>query len=605
MTTALSIRHRLSWRVLALLALVASLLVAPQILSGNRAAAAPVPVGHPGSAFLSNFDVINNTGVTCQGFDVQIEGITPADAPYQYYGTYGQPTITAATVNGVAGIDVRWAAINAGPGVWSASSAPGAMEHFGVYVTTPPGNQHLSWLCEDPANPSQLIPTGGTAVGNGYTANTLTPPVPQVQSTVVPTATGEQVQQNIQNGQPGNGAQDAVWYYRYAQSNPTDPQIGALTPDNGLAVSAMSQSQINDALNLVNGGSAETATEPVSPGDASSVWVVQEYAYTGPYDDAHTPLCNETVGDPNNCANFVGPMLSTTVLDTQLANAGNRTPINVSENVGGTSNPNAGTVVSSDLSAVNANPGNIQCPGTCTSVVDTNSTETLTAAANPGYTFAGWSGSCAGTTLTCTLSPSSLPAGSAATVKANFTQSLQVTQPLKPALVWAGKTATVTVKGLGFAKTATPSFSGSGVSASAISVTNGLAGSTMKFTATAAPGAAAGLQDIIIHNPTGPTAICTACLKVGRLPQISSISPTIFKHGTSFAVTITGSDFQAGAKVAFSGGYIAIKTTPAKVVTPSSISFSVSVNALATLGTRVVTVTNPDSGKATTTITVS
>ncbi|CAK0758155.1 hypothetical protein CCP3SC5AM1_2480002 [Gammaproteobacteria bacterium] len=52
---------------------------------------------------------------------------------------------------------------------------------------------------------------------------------------------------------------------------------------------------------------------------------------------------------------------------------------------------------------VTSNPSGISCDPTCTKTYSIATKVTLTAAANSGSTFAGWSGNCSGTTLTCTI----------------------------------------------------------------------------------------------------------------------------------------------------------------------------------------------------------
>ena len=269
------------WRCLAALVVMGSVLIAPALLGGSRAHAAPVPVGHPGAGFLSNFDVSNDTGVYCEGFDIQIEDVTIADAPYQYWGTYGQPTLSSMTFpDGHPGIDVRYAASFAA-GTYSASTPPGTMDHFGVSVTIPPGDQHLTWLCDasataaDPGGSGNLVPTGGTATGNGYTNNTITNSVPQVTTAIVPTSAGEQVQQQVVNQLPAGAAPgvhgDAVWFYRHPSTTLTDPlKLLDLTPEFP-AVAAMTQHQVNDLMNLVDAGGSESASTLAQNGDGLSL----------------------------------------------------------------------------------------------------------------------------------------------------------------------------------------------------------------------------------------------------------------------------------------------------------------------------------------------
>src|SRR5437868_5724127 len=47
------------------------------------------------SGSLSNFDVINNTGHDAHGFEIELEGLQPADVYYTFnIQRYGNPSIT-------------------------------------------------------------------------------------------------------------------------------------------------------------------------------------------------------------------------------------------------------------------------------------------------------------------------------------------------------------------------------------------------------------------------------------------------------------------------------------------------------------------------------
>jgi hypothetical protein len=71
--------------------------------------------------------------------------------------------------------------------------------------------------------------------------------------------------------------------------------------------------------------------------------------------------------------------------------------------------PGAGTVASS--------PSGIACGTTCLATFASGTVVTLTASASPGSTFAGWTGACSGSALTCTVTMSQ-----ARTVSARFTR---------------------------------------------------------------------------------------------------------------------------------------------------------------------------------------
>jgi len=628
------------WQCATAVALVASFLMAPAILKSSAAHAAPVPLGHPGAGFLSNFDVSNDTGVTCAGFDIQIEDITIADAPYQYWGTYGQPTLTTMTFpDGHSGIDVRYAATFAG-GTYSASTPPGTMDHFGVSVNIPPGNQNLTWLCDasataaDPGSSGNLVPTGGTATGNGYLDNTITSPVPQVTTAIVPTTAGEQVQQQVVNQVPASAAPgvkgDAVWFYRHPSTTLTDPlALLDLTPEYP-AVAAMTQHQKNDLMNLVDAGGSESASTLAQNGDGAVVWVVDTYSYAdpstgapGPYDDAHTALCNETAGDPNNCANFVGTLLSTTVLSTNLANGGNRSPINVTETVDGAASDAGGSVVSNDIASagVNANPGNVDCgvgATTCTSVVDDNTDVTLTAVPAPGYTFAGWSVAGPGLAAprtsgaaACASSGSSckVTASAKRNVTARFVHNLTLSNPATTTHALAGTTAKVTLSATGVSAGATVTASGTGVTISGTTVkTSKKTGiTTVKLSATVASSASTSSHDLTITNPDSSSATCSGCLDVTALPTVTTRAPNHIGHPATGKLTttvvISGTGFEAGAKTSSTAPGVTVKVV--SIDSSTQITLSVKTTSAATTGPKSITLKNPDKGATTFTLTVT
>src|SRR6476660_9544736 len=51
---------------------------------------------------LSNFDVVNDTGEICRGFEIELEGVNPPDIAFTFgnpYIRYGDP-VTVATATG-------------------------------------------------------------------------------------------------------------------------------------------------------------------------------------------------------------------------------------------------------------------------------------------------------------------------------------------------------------------------------------------------------------------------------------------------------------------------------------------------------------------------
>src|SRR5262249_35463313 len=84
-------------------------------------------------------------------------------------------------------------------------------------------------------------------------------------------------------------------------------------------------------------------------------------------------------------------------------------PISLSVTIAGVQ---GGTVISS--------PNGIDCGSTCSATFNTGTSVTLTANAPGGGQFTGWSGSCSGSEMTCTISQ-----GGSQSVTATFSGSLQ------------------------------------------------------------------------------------------------------------------------------------------------------------------------------------
>src|SRR5207247_1835953 len=87
----------------------------------------------------------------------------------------------------------------------------------------------------------------------------------------------------------------------------------------------------------------------------------------------------------------------------------------------------------------------------------------------------------------------------------------------------------------------------------------------------------------------GTSATATAILP--NVPTISSVSPSTGLQGANLTVTVTGTNFQAGASAAFGAGITVSSTT---VVSSTQLSVALVIGATAAMGARDVTVTNPD-----------
>src|SRR5216117_1459649 len=93
---------------------------------------------------------------------------------------------------------------------------------------------------------------------------------------------------------------------------------------------------------------------------------------------------------------------------------------------------------------------------------------------------------------------------------------------------------------------------------------------------------------LIANFADGTSASASAIV---LMPTISSVSPSTGVQGASLTVTVTGTNFQAGASAAFGAGITVNSTT---VVSSTQLSVALVIGATAAMGARDVTVTNPD-----------
>jgi hypothetical protein len=159
---------------------------------------------------LNNFDVFNDTGTDCYGFEIELNDIHSTDITYTYdYNHYGAPTITEDNADPAhPKVFVRYAAkYDSGTQTFSAftavpSTAPSptdghqctnpsiniGCEHFGVGHYGAPTVIRHNWLREDPSAPGSLI--HGPAVNVATPSWTYYPPaqgqpVAQVQAVIL------------------------------------------------------------------------------------------------------------------------------------------------------------------------------------------------------------------------------------------------------------------------------------------------------------------------------------------------------------------------------------------------------------------------------------
>jgi hypothetical protein len=161
----------------------------------------------------------------------------------------------------------------------------------------------------------------------------------------------------------------------------------------------------------------------------------------------------------------------------------------------------------------------------------------------------------------------------------------------------------IVVTGNFFLNGAAVSFSGTGITVNSTtfnSATQLTANITVGTTATL------GARNVIVTNPAGggTAGTCTNCFTVNARPGTFTLNPNTRGQGAvNQIVVITGTLFQNGATVAFSGTGITVNSVTFTSATQLTANISIAANAAT--GSRTVTVTNPDAGNRTGTFTVA
>lgn len=370
--------------------------------------AAPAPQAQTATidGSLANFDVVNNTGQDACGFEVEIEGV-PHGHPIGSFDAqrYGTPTVVDYTTPaGVTGrrLTHRSSDCNANktvahaPGTpfggsccsWNAATFPNSgCEHFGVRYSWPTSKVTYRWLVR--------TATAGVDAP-------VDPPVPiaspvyNVQPPAVAHAAPVVVAVIPAPPPPPARFGEPTWMKTYVRQLPRQVTLDELITENPLVV-PMDAAQLETNWELLQsdppgeGGRrrGRGQSQKGSTLDSTTRTVVRRFetcAYTGPRD----ALTNEALCADLTCSapsagelrDFVSAQMATVHVQGDfitVARAG----------TGG------GNVDSADK--------RISCGNKCVAPYTAGSVVTLTAKADSGSSFAGWTGACTGTATTCSV----------------------------------------------------------------------------------------------------------------------------------------------------------------------------------------------------------
>ncbi len=173
-------------------------------------------------------------------------------------------------------------------------------------------------------------------------------------------------------------------------------------------------------------------------------------------------------------------------------------------------------------------------------------------------------------------------------------EELSITS-VSPSQVGPGYSGTFTIEGTGFKSGANVFICGGDITISSVNV---VSSGEISLNLTVSSSASSGLRDVTVTNPDGESYTLSSGLIISNKPTITNLAPNSLHQGRQNEdIVITGTNFQTGAVVSFSGTGITINSTTVNSSTQITVNISISYGA--SLGTRNVVVTNPDGGSFT------
>jgi Divergent InlB B-repeat domain len=353
----------------------------------------------------SNFDIYNDTGQITHGFEIELDGLSPANVGGGYGFRYASPIIVPIP----GGVVIRFASPYVNNSYTVSTVIPAAFtptgghsctfgiagcDHFGYYLPyygIQPTKTIYRWLVDDPQNPGTLIPAPNSVVQVPAVTVTLIPPAnpglpPAVafEIPVEPPPPPPVPKPELQYG-------EAKWVKvlkNEVQHNVVAPD---LLEDNPVVPVDNNPAQVETAWKLLqfnphspNSGVLHSQAN-LGQGAKAVIRKYEFYKFSGGYDPlSHKAICG---GDGLCTAPLAGELGD--FIGNQMAAA----------NVGVSSV----TVTRSGTGSGTVTGGKINCGGTCTTPLALGTVVTLTAKASSNSTFTAWSGDCIGTQPTCTF----------------------------------------------------------------------------------------------------------------------------------------------------------------------------------------------------------
>jgi hypothetical protein len=253
---------------------------------------------------LSNFDVFNDTGEDCHGFEIELHGLSSREVLSTFgepYERYGNPIVEdfadGVYVRYVSPFDPVAQAFTQttpmapavitptdGHACWTGGSGnylTAGCEHFGLQLTGNPSATVYRWLVADPATPGALRPSG-TKVSIPAPLWSVSPPPPNAPDQIHPVIAAVIAPEPPQAFEFG----DAIWVKVFKTEAPDAAELHHLVTDDPAVPQEAGETEIEWALlqaSLNNNGALEQEAQ-IGEGNESVTRRYEFYAYTGPYD---------------------------------------------------------------------------------------------------------------------------------------------------------------------------------------------------------------------------------------------------------------------------------------------------------------------------------
>jgi len=291
---------------------------------------------------LSNFDVFNDTGQECHGFEIELDGIASSDLSFTFgapYQRYGNPMV----VDFAGGVYVRYESPydtsnqsftqttpkapsvitpTGGHACWTGGSADyltSGCEHFGVGFTRNPTATTYRWLIADPSTPGALQPSG----------TKVSIPVPVWSVSPPPQGAGPPVVQAVLPAEPPEVNQqygDAHWVKVFVTESADPVELHHLVTDDPAVPQEAAETETEWVLlqaGPAGAGQNELVNEAqIGAGKQSVTRRYEFYEYTGGYDpENHEALCGGGGGgsggkggcdvpQPGEIGNYIGAQMA-------------------------------------------------------------------------------------------------------------------------------------------------------------------------------------------------------------------------------------------------------------------------------------------------------